>query len=145
MGGLVVSLAGAVARFSSRSDPLEADAVDNDTDRIADQVPVALPVIRGARWFGREARPFVLRVEVPLKSEKIVAALPCGLRRRRLVRSTGEDPGTARPVPAGVGGESARSARLICSGLQCLSSRPATNWRSTGSAFACRVRAGPAA
>ena len=63
--------------------------MDNDTDQIADQVPVALPVIRGARWFGREARPFVLRVEVPLKSEEMVAALYGVVQRDEI--ETGED------------------------------------------------------
>jgi hypothetical protein len=32
-------------------------------------------VIRGARWFGPEDRPFLLRVEVPLTSEEMVAGL----------------------------------------------------------------------
>ena len=36
---------------------------------------MALPVIAGARWFGADVRPFVLRVEVPLTVEQMVAAL----------------------------------------------------------------------
>jgi hypothetical protein len=39
------------------------------------KAPVALPVIRGARWFGPEPGPFVLRIEVRLTFGEMVAAL----------------------------------------------------------------------
>jgi hypothetical protein len=55
-----------VAQRSSRSDRVEADAVE---------VRSALPVIRGDRWFGSQPGPFVLRVELPLTGEEMVAAL----------------------------------------------------------------------
>lgn len=42
-------------------------------EQLAGDTPVALPVISGARWFGPESRPFVLRVELPLTDEEIVA------------------------------------------------------------------------
>jgi hypothetical protein len=34
-----------------------------------------LPVIRGEAWFDADGKPFVLRVEYPLTSEEMVAAL----------------------------------------------------------------------
>jgi hypothetical protein len=66
---------GGVTRRSSHSDRLEADAVDSDADRDVGQLPVALPVIKGGRWFESELRPLVLRVELPLTCEEMVAAL----------------------------------------------------------------------
>jgi hypothetical protein len=66
---------GTVARQSSHSDRLEADAVGNGTDLVGGQAPVVLPVIKGARWFGSEPRPLVLRVELPLTCEEMAAAL----------------------------------------------------------------------
>jgi hypothetical protein len=66
---------GTVARQSSHSDRLEADAVGNGTDLVGGQASVVLPVIRGARWFGSESRPLVLRIELPLTSEEMAAAL----------------------------------------------------------------------
>jgi hypothetical protein len=66
---------GGVTQRSSHSDRLEADAVDSDADRDVGQLPVALPVIKGGRWFGSEPRPLVLRVELPLTCEEMVAAL----------------------------------------------------------------------
>jgi len=44
-------------------------------DQMQGNAPVSLPVIAGARWFGAQVRPFVLRVEVPLTLEAMVAAL----------------------------------------------------------------------
>lgn len=44
-------------------------------DHMLGNAPVSLPVIAGARWFGPQIRPFVLRVEVPLTAEEMVAAL----------------------------------------------------------------------
>lgn len=44
-------------------------------DDRADGAPAALPVIGGARWFGPEPRPFLLRIELPLSTEEMVAAL----------------------------------------------------------------------
>jgi hypothetical protein len=64
-----------VAQRSSHFDRPEGDAVGNEADRVVDLVPSALPVIKGARWFGSEPRPFVLRVELPLTCEEMVAAL----------------------------------------------------------------------
>ena len=49
--------------------------MDTATDRLAGAAPVLLPVISGAEWFGPEPRPFVLRVELPLAFEQMVAAL----------------------------------------------------------------------
>jgi hypothetical protein len=49
--------------------------MDSVTDQLAAESPVALPVIRGGRWFGPEPRPFLLRVELPLMLEEMVAAL----------------------------------------------------------------------
>jgi hypothetical protein len=66
---------GSVTQRSSHSDRLEADAVDSDADLVGGQAPVVLPVIRGGRWFGSEPRPLVLRVELPLTCEEVVAAL----------------------------------------------------------------------
>jgi hypothetical protein len=66
---------GRTAQRGSYADRLEADAVDSDTDRVSGKFPVALPVIRGAQWFGPEFRPFVLRIELPLTSDEMVAAL----------------------------------------------------------------------
>lgn len=63
--------------------------MENHTDEIADRDQAALPVIRGARWFGSESRPFVLRVEVPLSSEEMVAALYGVVQRDEI--GTGED------------------------------------------------------
>ena len=45
------------------------------TDNLAGNAPVRLPVVSGARWFGPEARPFALRIEVPLTFGEMVAAL----------------------------------------------------------------------
>jgi hypothetical protein len=66
---------GTVSKQSSHSERAEADAVENDANRVDGQLPSALPVIRGARWFGSEPRPLVLRVELPLTCEEMVAAL----------------------------------------------------------------------
>jgi hypothetical protein len=66
---------GTVARQGSHSDRLAADAAGNGTDPLAGQAPVALPVIRGAEWFGSEQRPFVVRIELPVSFEEMVAAL----------------------------------------------------------------------
>ena len=44
-------------------------------DHMPGNAAVPLPVIAGARWFGPQVRPFVLRVEVPLTAEAMVAAL----------------------------------------------------------------------
>ncbi len=49
--------------------------MERTNDEIPGNAHVALPVIAGARWFGPEVRPFVLRVEVPLTVEQMVAAL----------------------------------------------------------------------
>jgi hypothetical protein len=54
---------------------MEADAMEIDTDGVAGQAAPELAVIKGAKWFGPELRPFVLRVEVPLTCEEVVAAL----------------------------------------------------------------------
>jgi hypothetical protein len=35
----------------------------------------ALPVIRGSRWFGPDAGPFVLRIEVPVTAGQMAAAI----------------------------------------------------------------------
>jgi hypothetical protein len=78
---------GSVAQRSSDSRRPEADAVDGDADRIDDQVPSALPVIRGGRWFGSEPRPFVLRVELPLTCEEMVAALYGIVRADEIITS----------------------------------------------------------
>src|SRR5712692_10830963 len=37
--------------------------------------PPPLPVITGSRWFEAEGRPFILRVELPLAFDEMVAAL----------------------------------------------------------------------
>src|SRR5713101_6001653 len=37
--------------------------------------PPPLPVITGSRWFEPEGRPFILRVELPLAFDEMVAAL----------------------------------------------------------------------
>ena len=37
--------------------------------------PPPLPVISGSRWFEPEGRPFILRVELPLAFDEMVAAL----------------------------------------------------------------------
>jgi hypothetical protein len=55
--------------------PLKAAAMERTNDKILGNGPLALPVIAGARWFGPEVRPYVLRVEVPLTAEQMVAAL----------------------------------------------------------------------
>jgi hypothetical protein len=34
-----------------------------------------LPVIRGPRWFGPEPKPFVLRAEIPVSFDEMVAAI----------------------------------------------------------------------
>ena len=49
--------------------------MDSASDQMLGNAPVALPVIRGARWFGPEPGPFVLRIEVPLRFGEMVAAL----------------------------------------------------------------------
>jgi len=49
--------------------------MERTNDQIPGDAPLALPVVRGPQWFGREVRPFVLRVEVPLTVEQMVAAL----------------------------------------------------------------------
>jgi len=49
--------------------------MNNATDQLPGPASVLLPVIRGAEWFGPEPRPFLLRVEVPLTFEEMVAAL----------------------------------------------------------------------
>jgi hypothetical protein len=49
--------------------------MDSVNNQLAAELPVPLPVIRGARWFGAEPGPFVLRVELPLTLEEMVAAL----------------------------------------------------------------------
>ena len=54
---------------------LKATAMDRASDQILGNAPLRLPVIRGARWFGPKARPFVLRVELPLTFEEVVAVL----------------------------------------------------------------------
>lgn len=37
--------------------------------------PLVLPAVRGGRWFDDDGRPFVLRAEIPLGFEEMVAAL----------------------------------------------------------------------
>ncbi len=37
--------------------------------------PPPLPVISGSRWFEPEGRPFIVRIEVPLAFDEMVAAL----------------------------------------------------------------------
>jgi hypothetical protein len=49
--------------------------MDISIDSRVGDTPAALPVIRGPRWFGTESRSFVLRLEVPLTFEEMVAAL----------------------------------------------------------------------
>jgi hypothetical protein len=49
--------------------------MERTNEKILGNAPMALPLIAGARWFGAEVRPFVLRVEVPLTVEQMVAAL----------------------------------------------------------------------
>jgi len=49
--------------------------MERTNDKIPGNAPLALPVVRGPQWFGPEVRPFVLRVEVPLTVEQMVAAL----------------------------------------------------------------------
>ncbi len=49
--------------------------MDSLNDELAADAPVALPVISGAQWFGPAPRPFLLRVELPLTLEEMVAAL----------------------------------------------------------------------
>ena len=49
--------------------------MDRASGNLRGNALVRLPVIRGARWFGQEARPFVLRIEVPLTFGEMVAAL----------------------------------------------------------------------
>ena len=49
--------------------------MDSVTDHLTADSPVALPENSGARWFGAEPRPFLLRVELPLMLEEMVAAL----------------------------------------------------------------------
>jgi hypothetical protein len=49
--------------------------MERTNDQIPGNAPVALPVISGARWFGSEIRPFVLRVEVPMTFDQMVAAI----------------------------------------------------------------------
>ena len=44
-------------------------------DRLEGKPAVGLPVISGAKWFGTENRPLVLRIECPLAFDEIVAAL----------------------------------------------------------------------
>lgn len=47
----------------------------NQADRLRGKPAAGLPVISGARWFGTENRPVVLRIECPLASGEMVAAL----------------------------------------------------------------------
>ena len=49
--------------------------MERTNDKALGNAPVALPVIAGARWFGAEVRPLILRVEVALTVEQMVAAL----------------------------------------------------------------------
>jgi hypothetical protein len=45
------------------------------TDRLQGEPPAGLPVISGAKWFGPENRPLVLRIECPVTFDEMVAAL----------------------------------------------------------------------
>jgi len=49
--------------------------MDRPSNNLPGNARVRLPVISGPRWFGPEAEPFVLRMEVPLTVEDMVAAL----------------------------------------------------------------------
>ena len=49
--------------------------MDSGIDHLTADANVALPMISGARWFGPESRPFLLRVELPLMLEEMVAAV----------------------------------------------------------------------
>lgn len=49
--------------------------MDISADSLRDATPAVLPVISGARWFGPDTRPLVLRIEVPLTREQMVATL----------------------------------------------------------------------
>lgn len=44
-------------------------------DRRPGGAPLRLPAVRGRRWFDPDGRPFVLRAEVPLAFDEVVAAL----------------------------------------------------------------------
>jgi hypothetical protein len=93
--------------------------VENDADGAVGQVPLALPVIRGARWFGPEPRPFVLRVEVPLTCEEMVAALYGVVQPDEM--TTGEDICGCVAVTVmleGIPAVQARAARLCTSELR---------------------------
>jgi hypothetical protein len=47
----------------------------NQPDRRGEEPAAGLPVISGPRWFDADNRPFVLRIECPLASGEMVAAL----------------------------------------------------------------------
>jgi len=47
----------------------------NQTDHPGHDQAAGLPVIRGPRWFDADNRPFVLRIECPLASDEMAAAL----------------------------------------------------------------------
>jgi hypothetical protein len=47
----------------------------NQADRPGGKPMAGLPVISGARWFGTQNRPLVLRIECPLAFDEMVAAL----------------------------------------------------------------------
>ena len=49
--------------------------MDRASGNLRENAHVRLPVISGARWFGPEARPFALRIEVPLTFGEMVATL----------------------------------------------------------------------
>jgi len=49
--------------------------MERPSEKLAGNALVRLPVVSGARWFGPEARPFALRIEVPLTFGEMVAAL----------------------------------------------------------------------
>lgn len=61
-------------RSWQRSRPVAKEVVAHDT-RKQDGESGALPVIRGSRWFGPEQKQFVLRAEIPVTFDEMVAAL----------------------------------------------------------------------
>lgn len=56
------------------TDPLETDAAGQANCDAVDSA-ARLPVIEGSRWFGPEPGPLVLRIELPVTCEEMVAAL----------------------------------------------------------------------
>ena len=49
--------------------------MDRPSNKLPGNAQVRLPLISGPQWFGPGEEPFVLRIEVPLTAEDMVAAL----------------------------------------------------------------------